>query len=561
MTASKDVEFELQRFWELDSIGIRSDQKDDTSEFLLHYQDTSISLKDGKYHAKLPWKPEQPILPSNVRIAQQRTRSMVKRLAADPEKLMMYNDVIVNQCNQGFIEKVENPSMNTGTCHYLPHHAVFKESSTTPLRVVYDCSCSTSNQPSLNDCLVTGPPILNDLTAILLRFRRQKYGMTADIEKAFLNIVLNEEDRDATRFFWLSDPKDPNSAFEVYRFKRVLFGATSSPFILNATLDKHLKQFNHPVAEHIREDIYVDDLVLGAQNNEEAIAFYTNARTLMSPGGFNLRSWSSNNETVKTIAAGENLLNDNPKPKVLGMKWDTTDDTLLYSNNVTVSEADPTTKREVLRTSSKIYDPLGFLNPVVVNSKILMQEIWKTGLQWDELLPPEMQERWNNIAKELEASTSVQVPRQYFPSTNNLPEDTELHVFVDASLKAYKGRAATYTSASVIRQEIDNSTERESDDDELSDPNFNETELQGNAKRLVGKTNRPITKLYPLEVRAKTDDCENKDKDHAKQRDQTTQVNDRISQRPRRAAAGKAMEQIRNWIQDLRVPPEDVEND
>ncbi|XP_028408804.1 uncharacterized protein LOC114531382 [Dendronephthya gigantea] len=179
MTASKYVEFELQRFLELDSIGIWSDQKDDTSEFLLHYQDTSISLKDGKYDAKLPWKPEQPILPSNVRIAQQRKTSMVKRLAADPEKPMMYNNVIVNQCNQGFIEKVENPSMNNGTCHYLPHHAVFKESSTTPLQVVYNFSCSTSNQPSL----------------ILLRFHRKKY---ADIEKAFLNIVLNEEDRDAT---------------------------------------------------------------------------------------------------------------------------------------------------------------------------------------------------------------------------------------------------------------------------------------------------------------------------------------------------------------------------
>jgi hypothetical protein len=169
MTASKDDEFEFRRFWELESIGIQPRQKDDTSDFLQQYQDTSISLKGGKYHAKLPWKPDQPILPPNAEIAAKRTRSMVRRMANDPEKLKMYNDVIINQEKQGFIEKVENPNMNTRTCHYISHHAVIKESSTTPLRVVYDCSCrKSSDHASLNDCLTTRPPILNDLTAILL---------------------------------------------------------------------------------------------------------------------------------------------------------------------------------------------------------------------------------------------------------------------------------------------------------------------------------------------------------------------------------------------------------
>ena len=363
---------------------------------------------------------------------------MVQRLANDSAKLKMYNDVIATQEKQGFIEKVGNPHIFSIPCHNIPHHAAIKESSTTPLRIVYDCSCRKSPEhPSLNDCLTTGPPILNDLIAILLRFCQSKYGLSADIEKGFLNLILDEEDRDATRFFWISNPDNPTSPFDVYRFKRILFGATSSPFILNATLDKHLKQFNHPVAERIREDIYVDDLVSGAQDDHKAVTFYTNAQTLMLPGGFNLRSWSSNNEAVKTIAAEENLLNDNPKPKVLGMKWDTTNDTLLYPNRVTISKVNPATKREVLRTSSKIYDPIGFLNPVVVNAKILMQEIWKKGLQWDEPLPPKMQVNWEKQAKELESSTHVQLARQYFPATSRWPEDAELHIFVDASLKAY----------------------------------------------------------------------------------------------------------------------------
>ena len=184
--------------------------------------------------------------------------------------------------------------MDSRTCHYIPHHGVTKESSTTPLRVVYDCSCrKTSDHPSLNNCLTTGPPLLNELNAILIRFHQLKYGLAADIEKAFLNIVLDEEDCDVTRFFWLSDPNDPTSIFNVYWFKRILFGASSSPFILNATLDKHFKQFSDPVAERICEDIHVDDLVSGAQDDDGAVSFYTKARSLMTPGGFNLRSWTS----------------------------------------------------------------------------------------------------------------------------------------------------------------------------------------------------------------------------------------------------------------------------
>lgn len=88
---------------------------------------------------------------------------------------------------------------------------MFKESATTPIRVVYD--------PSLNDCVLAGTPIANDPTGILLRFRCHKYDFLTDIEKAFLHVSLEEGDRDATRFFWLSDPDDPTNAFNVCRFK------------------------------------------------------------------------------------------------------------------------------------------------------------------------------------------------------------------------------------------------------------------------------------------------------------------------------------------------------
>ena len=97
-------------------------------------------------------------------------------------------------------------------------------------------SCRQSqNSPNLNDCLDPGPPFLNDLCAILLRFKQHKFTFSSDIEKTFLHVHIDETDRDFTHFLWLSDPS-ATSRFVTFRFKVVLFGATCSPFMLNAAL-------------------------------------------------------------------------------------------------------------------------------------------------------------------------------------------------------------------------------------------------------------------------------------------------------------------------------------
>ena len=144
-------------------------------------------------------------------------RSMVPHLARDPQKVKMCSGIIIEQEKRVFMERVTHPETTVGTCHYLPHHAVFKESATTPIRVVCKCSCRQSQEhPRLNDSLLPWPPITNDLTAILPRFPHHEYGFATDIYKAFLNIKIDEQDRDATRFLCLSYLSDTNSPFQVY---------------------------------------------------------------------------------------------------------------------------------------------------------------------------------------------------------------------------------------------------------------------------------------------------------------------------------------------------------
>lgn len=177
-----------------------------------------------------------------------RARSLANKLSHTPNLLQSYGEIISDQLKRGFIEEVPESEIPSH-CHFIPHHPVQKDSTTTPIRIVYDCSCRQSaTHPSLNHCLQVGPPFINDLCTLLLQFRSHKIGIVTDIEKAFLHVQLTEEDRNYTHFLWLCKPNDPKSKFTVYRFKVVLFGSVSSPFMLNATLQHLLSTDGSPVA-------------------------------------------------------------------------------------------------------------------------------------------------------------------------------------------------------------------------------------------------------------------------------------------------------------------------
>ena len=158
---------------------------------------------------------------------------MIRRLAESPNLLQSYGKIITEHEQRGFIEKVDHVTRHD-KAHDLTRHAVKKDSTTTPIRVVFDCSFRASkNSPSLNDHLVFRPLLLSDMCSIIIRFPSRG---------------LDEGDSYFTRFFWLSDPMNPESTFQVFRFKSVLFGSTSSPFILHATFHHHLESYTSPVA-------------------------------------------------------------------------------------------------------------------------------------------------------------------------------------------------------------------------------------------------------------------------------------------------------------------------
>ena len=204
----------------------------------------------------------------------------------------------------------------------IPHHALLTPAKDTiKVHIVYDASAKTKKTNlSLNECLYRGPVILEDLCGLLLRFQIKRIEIIADIEKTFLQIALQPKERDVTRFFWLKDIKQPvwPKNLVTYRFTRIPFGIISSPFLLGATIKHRLTPKNNQADHHLSEDFYVDNLITGADNMEEAGQLYSKAKMLFWDILINLRDWSSNSHELNRKIAAQDRMKETIT-KVLGL--------------------------------------------------------------------------------------------------------------------------------------------------------------------------------------------------------------------------------------------------
>lgn len=420
-----DTNLELQNLWNLETIGI-SEPKCEDSQAIENFKN-SVEYNDGKYTAALPWKNEHVNLPDNRNLSLKMLKSVCNSLRKNPLKLKHYANIINDQVKLGFIEEVDSnePINDAAKIHYLPHHAVHKNSETTPIRIVFNCSSKISkDHASLNDCLLTGPCMLNDLLQVLLRFKLNNYACTADIEKAYLNIYLKECDRDSCRFFWPRDPFDENSEILIYRFKVVLFGSTASQFLLNATIDYHLKFLNDSVSHSILRNIYVDNIQSTFETESQIVDFYHKSKSIMQSAGFTLHEWNSNSQKLNS-----SIDHVSGTVNVLGLEWNTVSD--AFSVKIPDVANNVVTKRFIVSNVAKIFDPYGQLLPVTVRGKLLVQDLWRLKVGWDEKLPESKIKEWLNYSKEILKLDKFEISRKI-----NCKNPT-LHVFADSSTKAY----------------------------------------------------------------------------------------------------------------------------
>ena len=152
-------------------------------------------------------------------------------------------------------------------------------------------------------------------------------------------------------------------------------------------------------------NLYVDNLITGCDTENAAADYYKEARAIMSSGKFNLRSWSSNSNRLMANAIQDNAADGHNTVNILGLRWDPTTDLLsLVAKPFILTNNHLVTKREVLQATAKIFDPLGFISPVVtvVRAKIFLQTLWQHKVGWDEPLNDDLAKDWTEIASNLQ---------------------------------------------------------------------------------------------------------------------------------------------------------------
>lgn len=338
----------------------------------------------------------------------------------------------------GHMSKICSPE-NENNSFYLPHHGVVKEHSlTSKLRVVFDGSAPSDSGWSLNDLQYVGPILQQDLLNILVRFRQHNIVFTSDITKMYRQILVAPEDRRFQRIWWRSNSEDELNSYEL---NTVTYGTTSAPYLaircLNYLADQNDTQFPQ-ASKLIKRDMYVDDVISGAETINDAIQMCKDITHVLSTGGFELRKWASNkSELLQSIDKGDHIQYHlqsfgDDSVKTLGLQWYSKTDHLGYQ--IKNYDSLKVTKRSILSEISQIFDPLGLVSPCIIISKVIMQQLWCFKLSWDDEIPNDLKTKWLQLRTNLYFLNKLSIPRQVICSSC---VKLDLHGFSDSSTTAY----------------------------------------------------------------------------------------------------------------------------
>lgn len=442
VTSMAVTDASLSQLWSLELLGIQDpathkSKEEKEEDAKKHFLQNVKRDETGRYSVDLPWVGGTQKIPDNKLVAEKRLLSTTTKLRRDG----MYEDydkIFQGWLDEGIIEKVSGGESET--CHYLPHRAVYKpESVTTPVRPVFDASCKTGRNPSLNDCLEKGPNLIEMLPTIMLRFRMGKVGVVSDIRKAFQMIEVGEKDRDFLRFLWWD--KSGQNIGE-FRHRRVVFGVNCSPFLLGAVIENHLdhvKEEDRKLAKKLLKSLYVDNCVTAVEDNHEFEDFKERATSIMMNAGMELRQWerSAGEESGVGPASGcglDYVSGSNSITSVLGMRWSKVEDSL--SCVVDPEVPDVWTKRSLLSFVQKIFDPMGYLCPALIIPKILLQRACLLELKWDEELTQNEVKPLMGWIEGLSNLEKIWIPRNVGGDRGE-SDSLQLHMFCDASQQAY----------------------------------------------------------------------------------------------------------------------------
>ncbi|XP_058840273.1 uncharacterized protein LOC131695773 [Topomyia yanbarensis] len=435
------LEETLERFWKIEELTTKDNYSVEERRCEKLYQSTVSRNPDGRYIVRLPRKPDfDDMLGESKANALRRFEYLERRLERNSELKVEYHRFMQEYIDLGHMQPSELTETKGAKSFYLPHHPVIKEASTTTkVRVVFDGSAKTSTGFSLNDALCVGPVVQDELLTTILRFRTHPIALVGDIVKMYRQVLVHPDDVPLQRIFWRFSSDMPVQTFDLLT---VTYGLAPSSFLATRTLlqlaDDEGRSYSIG-SRALRKGFYVDDFIGGEQTVERVIRLRIELSELLEKGGFVLRKWTSNRLEVLHGLDADKIGTQSPLEftphetvKALGIIWEPEGDFLRFDSQVQ-HDGKPPTKRSILSSIAKLFDPIGLIAPVVVRAKIIMQQLWLLPVEWDDPVPETVRNNWENYHDELPKITAHRVNRYAF-----LPCSTiQLHTFADASELAY----------------------------------------------------------------------------------------------------------------------------
>ncbi|XP_062537704.1 uncharacterized protein LOC134206037 [Armigeres subalbatus] len=346
----------LCRFWTIENVESTNNYSPNETRCEAIFEDTVQRGTDGRYTVSLP-KHEDILsrLGESKEIAFRRFQGTERRLSKNASLREQYVAFMVRHMRKVEVDETVK------RC-FLPHHPVVKEASTTTkVRVVFDASCSTSSGLSLNDALLVGPIIQQDLRSIILRCCTKQIMVVADVEKMFRQVLVSPIDRPLQSILWRSSPIEEVGVFEL---NTVTYGTRPAPFLATRTLNQLAMDEGerYPLAaKAIVEDTYMDDVITGCDSVEEAIELHRIS------------------EINRAVCSSEGIrLEEDSTVKTLGLTWHPSSDVFSFQFKVCpINPNEVLTKRQVLSIIATLFDPLGFIGATITAAKVFMQLLWK----------------------------------------------------------------------------------------------------------------------------------------------------------------------------------------
>lgn len=402
---SKDNLLEMiKHLWEIEKDPHEKMMSPDNVWCQQNFASAHTRTESGRYVVTIPLKPGLELGDSRA-AALRRFYLLEARLSRDPELAEKYISFMREYEALGHMTPVDLASVIGGALlYYIAHHPVLKK-----FRVVFDASGLTTNGRSLNDIQFSGPKLQPDIIDIILDFRTGKYGLCADIAKMFRQILIHKDQWNLQRIFWRENKRAP---LREYWLKVVTYGMASSSYnsiraLMQCAAD-HAAE--HPIGAEMVEN--VDDMLASCDTQEEAAIAKADVSNLLLKGGFELTKWVSNSPDIMndSVDRPELPLSVAESPSILGIKWDYIGDNLTI--NVKLRQQSTTmTKRELASECARVYDPLLLLSPVMIRAKHFLKEVWRLKIGWDEKIPSELQQQWEEFYQSLEALKDFRIPR------------------------------------------------------------------------------------------------------------------------------------------------------